>query len=229
MTISRCIALRLQPRATSSEASQSSSSGCEGVPPLKPRSLGVSTRPEPKWACQSRLTTTRANSGFAGSVIQAASRLRRSASGASGGEPEVGGGPGDAPRRPPAETTSPGWPGLPRIWTRVGPRLAGRHGVGLAGPARQLGPERLDLAERAGPARSRRSGGRAAAIAAGATKSPDVAAEAATSAGVERPVVEPGPDDRPGEHPVAAGRRVPEAEDDLRLARRGTSTGPVDL
>ena len=34
MTISRCIALRLQPRATSSEASQSSSPGWEGVPPL---------------------------------------------------------------------------------------------------------------------------------------------------------------------------------------------------
>ena len=46
--ISRCIDFKLQPRATSSVASQSSSSGCDGSSPIVPKSLGVPTSPLPK-------------------------------------------------------------------------------------------------------------------------------------------------------------------------------------
>ncbi len=77
MTISRCIDFRLQPRATNSVASQSSSSGCVGSSPIVPKSLGVATRPRPKWCCQSRLTITRAVSGWSGRTSHSASAVRR--------------------------------------------------------------------------------------------------------------------------------------------------------
>ena len=50
------------------DASQSSSSGCVGGSPCRPKSPGVRTRPWPKWCIQTRLTITRAVSGlsFAG-------------------------------------------------------------------------------------------------------------------------------------------------------------------
>ena len=48
VSISRCIAFRLQPRATNSSASQSSSSGCDGGSPSFPKLLGVRTMPSPK-------------------------------------------------------------------------------------------------------------------------------------------------------------------------------------
>ena len=48
VTIKRWTGLNLQPCATISEASQSSSSGCEGGSPLMPKSLGVATIPRPK-------------------------------------------------------------------------------------------------------------------------------------------------------------------------------------
>ena len=44
-TISRCSGLSRQPPSTNSAASQSSSSGCDGRPPLKPKSLGVRDDP----------------------------------------------------------------------------------------------------------------------------------------------------------------------------------------
>ena len=52
---------------------------------MLPKSLGVSTRPWPKWYCQMRLTITRAVSGLSGSVIHSASASRRCCSGASAG------------------------------------------------------------------------------------------------------------------------------------------------
>ena len=47
-----------------SMASQSSSSGCDGGVPCVPKSFSVSTRPRPKYCCQTRFTITRAVSGF---------------------------------------------------------------------------------------------------------------------------------------------------------------------
>ena len=44
----RCSDLRLQLRATNSDASQSSNSGCEGGNPWRPKSLVVATMPRPK-------------------------------------------------------------------------------------------------------------------------------------------------------------------------------------
>src|SRR2546427_541858 len=43
--------LMLQPRAANSVASQSSSSGCVGASPCRPKSLGVATMPRPKCPC----------------------------------------------------------------------------------------------------------------------------------------------------------------------------------
>ena len=40
------------------------------MPPSLPKSLGVFCKPSPKCHCQSRLTATRANSGFSGAVSQ---------------------------------------------------------------------------------------------------------------------------------------------------------------
>ena len=54
--------LRLQPLRTNSAASQSSSSECDGVAPLRPRFSGVATIPVPKCCCQTRLACTRASS-----------------------------------------------------------------------------------------------------------------------------------------------------------------------
>ena len=86
MTISRCSAFTSQPVRTSSVASQSSSSGCDGGSPWTPKFSAVLTRPVPKWCCQIRLTVTRAVSGFSGAASHRArpSRLR--------GTPEGNGG-----------------------------------------------------------------------------------------------------------------------------------------
>ena len=50
-------------------------------------SFGVSTRPRPKWYCQTRLTIVRAKSGFLSLAIHSAIFRRRSDSGASGARP----------------------------------------------------------------------------------------------------------------------------------------------
>src|SRR5437773_10868363 len=63
--------------ALKTEASQSRSSGCVGLMPERPKSLGVRTIPRPKWCCQTRFTITRATSGFRGETIQLASRVLR--------------------------------------------------------------------------------------------------------------------------------------------------------
>ena len=47
--------------------------------------LGVRTRPSPKWCCQSRLTITRAVSGFSGDTSHSAKPRRRQLDLASGG------------------------------------------------------------------------------------------------------------------------------------------------
>ena len=60
--------------------------GASGRPPLRPKSLGVSTMPWPKWWCQRRLTITRAVSGLPGSAIHFARARRRCCSGASTGK-----------------------------------------------------------------------------------------------------------------------------------------------
>src|ERR1700722_13925917 len=62
---------------TSSDAIQSSNSGCVGGVPLAPKSLGVLTKPSPKWYSQRRFTIPRAVSGLAGAVIQFAKATRR--------------------------------------------------------------------------------------------------------------------------------------------------------
>src|SRR5438874_5845276 len=75
--IMRCIVLMLQPRATNSYASQSSSSGCDGGSPIFPKLLGVRTMPSPKWCCQMRFTMTRAVRGFSDAVSHSANPRRR--------------------------------------------------------------------------------------------------------------------------------------------------------
>ena len=66
MTISRCIAFRLQPRATNSVASQSSSSGWVGPPPgCRSRWAWRRSRGR-NGSCQSRLTITRAGQRMVG-------------------------------------------------------------------------------------------------------------------------------------------------------------------
>src|SRR5437867_2391772 len=67
----------LQSFAMNSLASQSSNSGCDGLAPFAPKSLGVPTNPSPKWYCQRRLTMTLAVRGLAGSTIHLARARRR--------------------------------------------------------------------------------------------------------------------------------------------------------
>ena len=67
----------LQPFSMNSTASQSSSSGCEGFLPLRPKSKTLSTRGLPKCRIQMWLTATRAVSGFMGCVIHSARARRR--------------------------------------------------------------------------------------------------------------------------------------------------------
>ena len=76
MTISRCSCLIdcEPPPSRNSAASQSSSSGCVGSAPLRPKSLGVSTMPRPKWYCQTRLTIDRQVSGLRRSAIHPPAR-----------------------------------------------------------------------------------------------------------------------------------------------------------
>ncbi len=66
----------LQPRSTNSVASQSSSSGCDGLSPCVPKSSDVRTMPRPKNSCQMRFTATRAVSGFSRETSQRASASR---------------------------------------------------------------------------------------------------------------------------------------------------------
>src|SRR5262245_28157219 len=68
----------------SSLASQSRSSGCDGVLPITPKSFSEFTSPSPKCPCQRRFTMTRGTSGFLGPVIQRASERRRRVVAASG-------------------------------------------------------------------------------------------------------------------------------------------------
>ena len=56
--------MRDQPPSTNFLARKSRSSGCDGAAPILPKSDGVSTRPVPKWWCQTRLTMTRAVRGW---------------------------------------------------------------------------------------------------------------------------------------------------------------------
>ena len=66
----------LQSRSMNSQASQSSSSGWLGGVPCVPKSLSVSTRPRPKYACQIRFTATLAVSGLRRSTSQRARSMR---------------------------------------------------------------------------------------------------------------------------------------------------------
>ncbi|PYR86343.1 MAG: hypothetical protein DMG18_03030 [Acidobacteria bacterium] len=69
--------LMLQPRFMNSTANQSSISGCVGGSPIFPKLSSVGTMPRPKWWCQTRLTMTRAASGFSREASHSASALRR--------------------------------------------------------------------------------------------------------------------------------------------------------
>ena len=75
-SIFRWIALIDQPLCTKSFASQSSNSGCVGASPSLPKLSGERTKPSPKWACQTRLTSTLAVSGWFGRVSHSASWSR---------------------------------------------------------------------------------------------------------------------------------------------------------
>ena len=76
MTISFIMCLTFQPLSINSTASQSSNSGCDGKAPCVPRSSQVRTRPWPKRSFHSRLTSTRATSGFSRETIQRARSSR---------------------------------------------------------------------------------------------------------------------------------------------------------
>src|SRR5262245_10680775 len=90
--IRRCICLTLQPRRTNSVASQSRSSGCDGLTPIFPKLLGVGTMPRPKCQCQIRLTMTRAVSGLSADAIHSANARRRPLLTPLRGEWVIGGG-----------------------------------------------------------------------------------------------------------------------------------------
>ena len=172
MTISRWIGLSRQPWATSSVASQSSSSGCDGGSPRTPKSLGVATIPRPKWCCQSRLTITRAVSGLSGRVSQRGQgqasaggrrrrrdRLGRKAS--SGCEART------TPGRPRARPSGPGSSGRPGGGrTSRGPRASRRPAPSRAAGGRGMVVlDGVDLALRAARARRGRPGSAATASA----------------------------------------------------------------
>src|SRR5262252_8568096 len=67
----------LQPDSMNSAASQSSSSGCVGGAPLRPKSKTLGTIGLPKCLAQMWLTATRAGNGLRQSVNQVASAVRR--------------------------------------------------------------------------------------------------------------------------------------------------------
>src|SRR5437588_9771864 len=94
-----------------STASQSSSSGCDGASLWVPRSSLVLTRPVPKYACQTRLTSARAVVGDFGSTSQRAKSRRL---GAADKNPS----PGPSPKRGGEEESSP----PPRFGEGVGGR-----------------------------------------------------------------------------------------------------------
>ena len=98
-----------QPVRTNSVASQSSSSRWLGGAPFTPKLSGVATIPSPKWCSQSRLTSTRAVSGWPGWVSHWANARRRPLVGASfgGGVHRNGSGVASAGKTPGA-TTGPG-------------------------------------------------------------------------------------------------------------------------
>jgi hypothetical protein len=72
--ISRCSGLSRHPAPTKRVVSQSSSSGCDGVSPSRPKSLELAASPRPKWYCQTRLTITAVERGLSGRVSQRAAR-----------------------------------------------------------------------------------------------------------------------------------------------------------
>ena len=97
-------------RRTSRPASRAARDASGGSP-IVPKSLGVRTSPSPKWCCQTRLTITRAVSGFSGLASQRAS-VRRRRAGATSGRRERRlrrrPGPPARPARPRGRGPSPG-------------------------------------------------------------------------------------------------------------------------
>ena len=110
VTISRCIALRLQPCRDELDGQPVEQLGCVGGAPALPKLSSVATMPAPKWCFQTRLTTTRAVSGWSGRGQPAGERQppagrRRAGPGWPDVKPagpvrEDGGHAGRAPRRP---------------------------------------------------------------------------------------------------------------------------------
>ena len=76
ITICLCSFLMSHPDSRNVTASQSRSSGCDGIDPCDPKSSEVSTRPRPKWSCHIRFTKTRDVSGCFGSKSHRASPSR---------------------------------------------------------------------------------------------------------------------------------------------------------
>src|SRR5437868_5728791 len=110
----RCSFLSEPPLSRNSTASQSSNSGLVGDEPLRPKSLGVLTRPRPKCDCQTRLAMERHVSGLYLLAIHSARAARRgpslSLSLKFGSRPLT-------QDRPPAVTLSPGCSTSPRFNT----------------------------------------------------------------------------------------------------------------
>ena len=118
---------------------------------MRPRSLGESARPRPKWWCQTRLTIERQVSTFAGSVSQRARAARRLPSSSGSGRENLASRPGTQARAPGVAgaiglLTSPRL----RMWTGRGPLL----GLKLD-RARSRGPRRRPSAPGGGPRPSR--------------------------------------------------------------------------
>ena len=87
-------------------ASQSSSSGWLGRSPSRPKSLGVPTRPRPKWYCQTRLTITRVESGLSGRLSQRARASRRPVERGAAGGGSIRAGAGSSTERNPGSIGS---------------------------------------------------------------------------------------------------------------------------
>ena len=89
-----------------SQASQSSNSGCDGISQRVPKSSGVSTRPLPKYVCQTRFTNARAVVGDFRSTSHFAKVSR---------EPSASGGSGCRNAGTPNFTSEPGFSQSPRL------------------------------------------------------------------------------------------------------------------
>src|SRR5262249_16874740 len=90
-----------------------------GGSPIVPKSLGVRTKPAPKWDCQTRLTITRAVSGLSGPVNHRARVSRRSEVLASGGGTGNLGWDWTTTAGTPGPTSGPGVAAWPRSRRRV--------------------------------------------------------------------------------------------------------------